>query len=118
MPDENSQSPMEETPQEAVTEDLDEQAEAEDDRVDLQIEAPPAAENVAVQLIEFDLPCVRCGYNLKNISRAGQCPECGRFVSMTLRDRENWPAAGWLKANAGGVALLLVAAVLATLASI
>lgn len=31
-----------------------------------------------------DLPCVRCGYNLKGLTVRGMCPECGVSVRTTL----------------------------------
>src|SRR4051812_32816459 len=31
-----------------------------------------------------DLPCVRCGYNLKSMSIRGVCPECGAPVRATI----------------------------------
>lgn len=31
-----------------------------------------------------DLPCVRCGYNLKGLTVKGMCPECGTSVRTTL----------------------------------
>jgi len=34
-------------------------------------------------VLENDLPC-RCGYNLRGLRDAGQCPECGRGVRITL----------------------------------
>ncbi len=40
---------------------------------------------VTGQQIDFDLNCVRCGYNLRGISAIGRCPECGEPVETTLR---------------------------------
>ncbi len=37
-----------------------------------------------VETIEFDLPCTRCGYNLRGGRPTGQCPECGRSVSASV----------------------------------
>lgn len=34
-------------------------------------------------ILEYDLPCVRCGYNLRTLSAAGRCPECGLAVALT-----------------------------------
>ncbi len=35
--------------------------------------------------IAEDLPCYRCDYNLRMLSRFGRCPECGEWVSATIR---------------------------------
>ena len=34
--------------------------------------------------LEKDLPCVRCGYNLRGLKPAGRCPECATPVSKAL----------------------------------
>ena len=34
--------------------------------------------------IEHDLPCLRCGYNLRTQSEGGRCPECNLDVATTL----------------------------------
>lgn len=34
--------------------------------------------------VEADLPCRRCGYSLKGLSRDGVCPECGAPVRVSL----------------------------------
>jgi len=31
-----------------------------------------------------DLPCVRCGYNLRGLKAEGNCPECGASVGKSL----------------------------------
>ena len=33
--------------------------------------------------VETDLYCVTCEYNLRTLSTAGRCPECGTLVSVT-----------------------------------
>ena len=35
--------------------------------------------------VVFDLPCVRCQYNLRTLERSGRCPECGEPVELSLR---------------------------------
>lgn len=35
--------------------------------------------------LDFDLACVRCGYNLRGTMPTGNCPECGEYVATTLR---------------------------------
>ena len=33
-----------------------------------------------------DLPCVDCGYNLRRLSPAGRCPECGADVRDSIAE--------------------------------
>lgn len=49
--------------------------------------APPRALTAPLAVgVELggDLPCVRCGYNLKGLTVKGMCPECGTSVRTTL----------------------------------
>lgn len=34
--------------------------------------------------VDRDLPCVRCGYNLRTMDGTARCPECGAGVALTL----------------------------------
>jgi hypothetical protein len=36
------------------------------------------------QLIDEDLPCIKCSYNLRGLQDEGQCPECGTNIEETL----------------------------------
>ncbi|HPF41142.1 MAG TPA: hypothetical protein P5081_15625 [Phycisphaerae bacterium] len=36
-------------------------------------------------LVVIDLPCRRCGYNLRTLAEAGRCPECGSPVGLSTR---------------------------------
>jgi hypothetical protein len=36
-------------------------------------------------MIDADLPCLTCGYNLRGLRSGGVCPECGLAVQRTLR---------------------------------
>jgi hypothetical protein len=40
-------------------------------------------------VIDRDVPCRDCGYNLRSLSMGGRCPECGGEVGRSL---ENWLA--------------------------
>ncbi|MFK7790139.1 MAG: hypothetical protein AB8C95_11690 [Phycisphaeraceae bacterium] len=51
---------------------------------DVNAQAPLQAQ-LSIQQIDFDLNCVRCGYNLRSASAEGHCPECGEPVVTTLR---------------------------------
>lgn len=49
--------------------------------------APDAARSVAAprsQALTFDLPCPRCGYNLRGLRENARCPECGSLVADAI----------------------------------
>lgn len=35
-------------------------------------------------VIQCDLPCTACEYNLRGLSSGGNCPECGQTIALTL----------------------------------
>lgn len=35
--------------------------------------------------IRFDLPCARCGYNLRGLTNEGNCPECGESKADSFK---------------------------------
>ena len=37
-----------------------------------------------METIETDLPCARCGYNLRTLPRDGACPECGESTARSV----------------------------------
>ena len=54
-------------------------------------------------MIDSDLPCLACHYNLRGIAPQGKCPECGHPIERTLRDGDLSHAAPvWLRQVAGG----------------
>lgn len=72
--------------------------------------SPPAG-------VELDLPCYRCGYNVRGLAADGRCPECAAGVDETLR-RDASQRAGlpmplaesdprWVRTLARGSALML-----------
>lgn len=76
-----------------------------------------------VQRIDHDLPCVRCGYNLRMLAPDAACPECGEPVATSIAaERAARPApwqrkrlqhgAGWIGASAGAQLLTLLVLVL------
>jgi hypothetical protein len=50
----------------------------------------------ATLVVETDLPCVRCRYNLRTLSWAGHCPECGVAVELSLGRRWRPGVTRWL----------------------
>jgi hypothetical protein len=46
----------------------------------------PADQDVSIEhVLEVDCPCVACGYNLRGLSGAGRCPECGHSAALSVR---------------------------------
>ncbi|MCC6679350.1 MAG: hypothetical protein IT445_00460 [Phycisphaeraceae bacterium] len=39
----------------------------------------------AAVVLDRDVTCLNCGYNLRGINPAGTCPECGMSISIALR---------------------------------
>ncbi len=63
--------------------------------------------------VAADLPCVRCGYNLRGLPASQGCPECGTTITLSLRGEglvfrdPAWVArlargAAWMLAGFGG----------------
>lgn len=51
-----------------------------------------SAEEIANEAGEIvcDLPCSRCGYNLRGLLVEGKCPECGESVEETVTAASEW----------------------------
>ncbi|MCH8859402.1 MAG: hypothetical protein IID54_07490, partial [Proteobacteria bacterium] len=63
------------------------------------------------RLIE-DVPCRRCGYNLRSLPADGKCPECGSAVAISIHGfylRFAPPA--WVRRLALGAKLLVVSVI-------
>lgn len=65
-------------------------------------------------ILEIDLPCVHCGYNLKMQLSNGRCPECGALIDDTLMLNKELEKSrpGWLRRLAISNALLAIVRVL------
>lgn len=46
-------------------------------------------------VIESDIPCAKCGYNLRTLGREGRCPECGEEIWPSIEkfktSNDRWP---------------------------
>ncbi|MCI0348663.1 MAG: hypothetical protein L0Z53_04490 [Acidobacteriales bacterium] len=55
-------------------------------------------------IVERDVQCVRCGYNLKSLLREGACPECGTAIEQSLHgDLLRYADQDWVKQVARGL---------------
>lgn len=77
---------------------------------------PDKIKSVKPRLIDYDRPCVGCGYNLVGLMSDGLCPECGRKIQIRKKDIRryadnlvNAPMA-WLGVFATGSFVLLLSA--------
>ncbi|MCK4342327.1 MAG: serine/threonine protein kinase, partial [Phycisphaerae bacterium] len=71
--------------------------------------SPPreARENRAT--LAFDIPCVRCQYNLRGLAAKGKCPECGEPIANSLRpERLLFADRRWLGRVLRGQTIILV----------
>ena len=64
----------------------------------------------ALSVLDIDLPCIRCGYNLRGQGQSGRCPECGLKAYWSFRAPQKlseYPAT-WVTAMSRAVRLLAV----------
>jgi hypothetical protein len=62
---------------------------------------------MATHELQHDLACVRCGYNLRGLSDAGTCPECGTLISHSLMGwSPRYAAPEWRRRVKRGLAFL------------
>ena len=59
--------------------------------------------------LAVDVPCCRCGYNLRSLALDGACPECGEHVAASAREgRLCFSPWQWLRRMRLGLLLLLL----------
>jgi hypothetical protein len=70
----------------------------------------PAAAAMADSLVNRDICCTTCGYNLRSLSAGGRCPECGQAIQQSL-SRDNWSLASppYVRKLLAGLAVLIFA---------
>lgn len=73
----------------------------------------PVAKKNEPSVIDHDLPCIHCGYNLRTLHSTAVCPECGSPVTDTLIPStelaKSRPA--WLRRLTAGSAMLFLSRV-------
>lgn len=70
--------------------------------------------------VSEDLPCVRCGYNLRTLAWTGRCPECGVDIIESSLPQRGFLFSSRQEANSvrAGLAILVVSTLIPTLAII
>jgi len=80
------------------------------DAVTIPAAIPAPAEIATSTLVEHDLACVGCEYNLRTQPLDGVCPECGKPIDHTLRfPHLARSAPRWLTSLVDSVTILIVA---------
>lgn len=69
----------------------------------------PVSESVGRAVLQRDVPCGNCGYNLRGLPRNGRCPECGRNIKDSLYrdDRLELCQIEWVRTLCWGLWILL-----------
>ncbi|HEX8521994.1 MAG TPA: hypothetical protein VF669_07035 [Tepidisphaeraceae bacterium] len=66
--------------------------------------------------VSDDLPCRRCGYNLRELGRSSNCPECGVAVAQSIRgDWLRFADPAWLRLLTYGLLILCAGSSTSTL---
>ena len=79
-----------------------------------EVSSPPVTDTAAPATIDRDLPCHRCGYNLRTLPAGGVCPECEAPVRASLDFHEHYGIDdGPAMRIRRGLALILVALAIA-----
>ena len=74
-----------------------------------EVSSPPVTDTAAPATIDRDLPCHRCGYNLRTLPAGGVCPECEAPVRASLDFHEHYGIAdGPAMRIRRGLAIILV----------
>jgi hypothetical protein len=68
---------------------------------------------ISAAVVEADIPCRKCAYNLRGLSTAGQCPECGTAVALSVGGHLiRYSDPQWVAGLSKGVRLILWAIIL------
>lgn len=60
-------------------------------------------------VLDVDLPCHACGYNLRGLKHRDNCPECGLAVTTSLEYERVFGVTRWHRSMAVGLNLLIIA---------
>ena len=67
------------------------------------------SELLATRSLSDELPCRNCGYILRGLDPAGNCPECGRPISASMSHSLAYANLAWLATLARGLRLAWMA---------
>ena len=68
-----------------------------------------------VTVLDSDVPCRECGYDLRGLTPPGRCPECGHDLDASLQAHARWvgrfapPDPAWARQVREGAWLGIVA---------
>jgi hypothetical protein len=89
---------------------------------DIPIARPPLSATVRLDergCLDEDVPCRKCGYNLRGLSPDGRCPECGVAIGRSLQgDYLRFADPQWVQTLASGMNWILAAIVMSVLDSV
>lgn len=81
--------------------------------------ARPDLETGKSRTIRIDMPCARCGLNLKDQPRVGECPSCGFDIELSLQgDRLDFAEPWWVVDLRRGARLMYLASFIALAACV
>ena len=67
-------------------------------------------------VVATEIPCRKCGYNLRGLHVEGRCPECGRAVGLSVRgDFLRYSDPGWVRKLHRGIRMIIWAIVVIVL---
>jgi hypothetical protein len=67
-------------------------------------------------VVAAEIPCRKCGYNLRGLHVEGRCPECGRAVGLSVRgDFLRYSDPGWVRKLHRGIRMIIWAIVVIVL---
>lgn len=73
----------------------------------------PDLETGKARTIRIDMPCARCGQNLKDQPRVGECPACGFDIELSMQgDRLDFAEPWWVVDLHRGARLVFLAALI------
>lgn len=79
----------------------------------------PAGSVASDGTVLVDIPCRKCGYNLRALSATGLCPECGHAIDFSVQgDLLQFSPVDWLKTLSQGARLVVVGILLAIVGGI
>lgn len=75
----------------------------------IDVSAAPAGSIGSDGTILSDMPCRKCGYNLRALAAVGLCPECAEPVAASIRnDLLKFSSPPWLATLARGVKIYML----------